>query len=260
MSFKGKSAIVTGSTSGIGLGIAMKFAHLGCNIVVNGFGDKDVINKIVADIKKLGVGAVYSPADMSKSNEIREMVELCHKEFKSVDILVNNAGIQYLAPITEFPDEKWDQIISINLSSAFHSMKAAIPYMRKGKFGRIINIASAHGLVGSEHKAAYCSAKHGLLGLTKVVALETALENITCNAICPGWVLTPLVEKQIAEMAKEKNISIAQAQTELLSEKQPSLAFATPDEIGEMAAFLASDAARQVRGSAFSIDGGWVSR
>ena len=257
---KGKSAIVTGSTSGIGLGIATKFAQLGCNIMLNGFGDQAEINKIIDTIKALGVKVSYSSADMSKAEEIRAMVELCHKEFGSVDILVNNAGIQHVAPIEEFPEEKWDKILAINLSSSFHSIKAALKYMRQGKFGRIINISSAHGIVGSEHKAAYCSAKHGMLGLTKVIALETALENITCNAICPGWVLTPLVEKQIEQMAKEKNVSIEQAKKDLLSEKQPSLAFATPEEIGEMAAYLASDAAKQVRGSIFSIDGGWVTR
>lgn len=257
---QGKSAIVTGSTSGIGLGIATKYARLGCNIILNGFGDQSEINKIIEEIKALGVKVAYSAADMSKPEDIRGMVELCYKEFGSVDILVNNAGIQHVAPIEDFPEEKWDKIIAINLSSSFHSIKAALKYMRQGKFGRIINIASAHGLVGSAHKAAYCAAKHGILGLTKVITLETALENITCNAICPGWVLTPLVEKQIEQMAKEKNISIDQAKTELLSEKQPSLAFATPEEIGEMAAYLASDAARQVKGSIFSIDGGWVSR
>ena len=257
---KGKSAIITGSTSGIGLGIATIFAERGCNILVNGFGDQGEINKIVEDLKKKGVKAIYNNADMSKPEEIRAMVEACHKEFGSVDILVNNAGIQYVAEVVDFPEAKWDQIIAINLSSAFHSIKAALPHMKKSGFGRIINIASAHGLVGSEHKAAYCAAKHGLLGLTKVVALEMARENITCNAICPGWVLTPLVEKQIESSAKEKNISVDQAKLELLAEKQPSLAFATPAEIGEMAAYLASDAAKQVRGATFSIDGGWTSR
>ena len=257
---KGKSAIVTGSTSGIGLGIATKFAKLGCNIVLNGFGDKSDIDKIVAELTALGVKVVHSPADMSKPDEIRGMVDLCYKEFNSVDILVNNAGIQHVAKIEDFPEDKWDKILSINLSSAFHSMKAALKYMRQGKFGRIINISSAHGLVASEHKAGYCAAKHGLIGLTKVVALETALENITSNAICPGWVLTPLVEKQIEQIAKEKNISIEEAKKDLLADKQPSFAFATAEEIGEMAAYIASDAARQVRGSVFSIDGGWVSR
>jgi len=257
--YTGKSAIITGSTSGIGLGIATKFAQLGCNIVLNGFGDKAEIDKSIKELKDLGVGVVYSPADMTKPDEIRGMVDLCYKEFKSVDILVNNAGIQHVAKIEDFSEEKWDQILAINLSSSFHSIKAALKYMRQSKFGRIINVASAHALVASEHKAAYCSAKHGLIGLTKVVALETALENITCNAICPGWVLTPLVEKQIAQSAKEKNISIEQAKINLLAEKQPSLAFVTPEEIGEMAAYIASDAARQVRGSIFSIDGGWVS-
>ena len=257
---KGKSAIITGSTSGIGLGIATILAGKGCNIMINGFGDMAEINKIIDNIKKQGVKAIYCPADMSKADDIKGMVELCKKEFGSVDILVNNAGIQHVAPIVDFPEAKWDQIISINLTSAFHSIKAAIPHMKKGGFGRIINIASAHALVGSEHKAAYCSAKHGLLGLTKVVALEMALDNITCNAICPGWVLTPLVEKQIAANAKAKNISIAEANHELLAEKQPSLQFATPEEIGEMVAYLASDAAKQVRGSILSIDGGWTSK
>jgi 3-hydroxybutyrate dehydrogenase len=197
---------------------------------------------------------------MTKPDEIRDMVELSQQEFRSVDILVNNAGIQHVAPIEAFPEEQWDKIISINLSSAFHATKAALKYMRLGKFGRIINIASAHGLVASKEKSAYCAAKHGLIGLTKVIALETALENITCNAICPGWVLTPLVQKQIAKIAQDNNISLEAAQKDLLSEKQPSLAFATPEEIGEMAAYLASDAAKQVRGSVFSIDGGWTSR
>ena len=257
---KGKSAIVTGSTSGIGLGIATILAERGCNIVLNGFGDQAEINKIIEELKKQNVKVLYSNADMSKSTEVKAMVELCYKEFGSVDILVNNAGIQHVAAIIDFPEDKWDKVLSINLSSAFHSIKAAIPYMQKKGFGRIINIASAHGLVGSEHKSAYCAAKHGLLGLTKVVALEMAREDITCNAICPGWVLTPLVEKQIEASAKEKNISVEEAKTLLLAEKQPSLAFATPLEIGEMVAYLSSDAAKQVRGATFSIDGGWTSR
>jgi 3-hydroxybutyrate dehydrogenase len=257
---KAKSAIITGSTSGIGLGIANVLADKGYNIMVNGFGDKNEINKIVEDLNKKKIKAIYSPADMSKGDEIKKMVDLCAKELGSVDVLVNNAGIQHVAHIVDFPEAKWDQILAINLSSAFHSIKAALPHMRKQNFGRIINIASAHGLVGSEGKSAYCAAKHGLLGLTKVTALETALENITCNAICPGWVLTPLVEKQIENNAKSKNISIAEASKELLAEKQPSMQFATPGEIGEMVAYLVSDAAKQVRGGTFSIDGGWTVR
>ncbi|HYC13623.1 MAG TPA: 3-hydroxybutyrate dehydrogenase, partial [Stellaceae bacterium] len=225
---KGKNAVVTGSTSGIGLGIAHALAAQGCGIMLNGFGDKAQIDKIRQDFATMhGIKSGYSAADMSKPGDIREMIQQAEKELGSVDVLVNNAGIQFTAPVEEFPDDKWDAIIAINLCASFHAIKAALPGMKRRKFGRIINIASAHGLVASTHKVAYVSAKHGLVGMTKVVAVEAANDGITCNAICPGWVLTPLVDKQIQASAKDKGTSYEAAKNALLSEKQPMLQFTT---------------------------------
>ncbi len=256
---KGKSAIVTGSTSGIGLGIAEAFAAEGINILFNGFGDKAEIDKVVADTaKKFGVKTAYSAADMSKPADIAAMVKQAEDTFGSVDILVNNAGIQFTANTEDFPDEKWDAIIAINLSAAFHATKAALPGMKKRKWGRIINIASAHGLVASAQKVAYVAAKHGIVGMTKVVALETAQLGITANAICPGWVLTPLVQKQIVDNAKKKGITEDQAKEELLEAKQPTMKFTTPEQIGGLALFLCSPSADNITGTTHSIDGGWT--
>ena len=258
---KGKVAVVTGSTSGIGLGIARSLARNGADMLLNGFGDKAEIDRLkVALADEFGVKVYYSPADMSKPNEVAIMIQYATTALGRVDILVNNAGIQHTAPIESFPPEKWDAIIAINLSSAFHAIRALMPQLKIRNWGRIINIASAHGLVASEHKAAYVAAKHGLIGLTKVVALETATTGITCNAICPGWVLTPLVQKQINDRAAQAKISVDQAKAELLSEKQPSKEFATPEQMGELAAFLCSDAASQIRGVAIPVDGGWTAQ
>ena len=258
---KGKAAVVTGSTSGIGLGIARALGAQGANIMLNGFGDRKAIEALMAELRaQYQVEVDYSVADMARPEQVSEMVEQCIARFGGVDILVNNAGIQHTAPVEEFPMEKWDQILAINLSSAFYSIKAALPHMRRSRWGRIINIASAHGLVASATKSAYVSAKHGLLGLTKVVALETVRSPITCNAICPGWVLTPLVQKQIDDAAARDGISSDEAKMRLLAEKQPSLEFATPEQIGAAAVFLCSSAADQIRGTSISIDGGWTAQ
>src|SRR5215475_6818887 len=247
MSLKGKSAIVTGSTSGIGQAIAECFAAEGCNVMLNGFGDAAAIEKLRADMaKKCGVNVAYHGADMSKPAQIADMVTKTNAAFGGVDILVNNAGIQFTAPVEKFPPEKWDAIIAINLSATFHAIHHALPLMKAKKWGRIINIASTHGLVASEHKVAYVAAKHGILGLTKVVGVETANHGITCNAICPGWVLTPLVQKQIEARAKAENIRVEDAKNELIREKQPMLEFSTPEQIGALAVYLASDAAATV--------------
>jgi 3-hydroxybutyrate dehydrogenase len=258
---KGKTAIVTGSTSGIGLGMARALAAAGCDIMLNGFGEASAIEHERAQIAKdFGVRAAFNAADMAKPAEIVKMVQAATGELGRVDILVNNAGIQHTAPIEDFPIERWDAVIAINLSSSFHAIRAVIPQMRKRNWGRIINIASAHGLVASADKAAYVAAKHGLIGLTKVVALETATTGITCNAICPGWVLTPLVEKQINERASREKISVEQARIDLLSEKQPSHEFATPEQIGALTVFLCSEAATQICGAALPVDGGWTAQ
>ncbi len=258
---KGKAAIVTGSTSGIGLGIARALASEGAAIMLNGFGDKAEIEKLRQEVAKThGVAVSYSAADMSKPGDIREMVQQAAKELGSVDVLVNNAGIQFVAPVEEFPEDKWNAIIAINLSAAFHAIKAALPLMKQRRWGRIINIASAHGLVANEEKVAYVSAKHGIVGMTKVVAIEAANHGVTCNAICPGWVLTPLVEKQIEARAQAQNIAVEKAKNDLLSEKQPMLQFTSPEEIGALAVYLASDAAATVTGIAMPIDGGWVAQ
>ena len=258
---KGKTALVTGSTSGIGLATARALAADGANIVINGFGDKADIEKERAGLEKdFGIKATYSAADMSKPAEIAEMIATAEKTFGALDVLVNNAGIQHVANIEDFPTEKWDAIIAINLSSAFHGIRAAMPGMKKRKWGRIINIASAHGLVASGQKVAYVAAKHGIIGMTKVVALEAANNGVTCNAICPGWVLTPLVQKQIDDRAKASGKSVREAEIALLSEKQPMHSFTKPESIGALTVFLCSDAAATITGSAYSIDGGWVAQ
>jgi len=258
---KGKVAAVTGSTSGIGLGIARALAAQHADILLNGFGDPAEVKKLQTSLAgEYGIKVAYSSADMSKPADIAGMVAQATNELGRVDILVNNAGIQYTAPVHEFPPERWDAIIAINLSAAFHASRAALPQMLARNWGRIINIASAHGLVASTHKAAYVAAKHGIMGLTKVTALETATTGITCNAICPGWVLTPLVQKQIDAVAKEESLPAEKAKMKLLAEKQPSLEFATPEQIGDVAAFLCSDAAAQIRGIGLPVDGGWTAQ
>ena len=248
MNLKGKVALVTGSTSGIGLGIARALAAEGATLMLNGFGDAAEIEKLRAGLK-----GRYHAADMAKPGDVRGLIEHTIAELGRLDVLVNNAGIQHVAPVEEFPDERWDAVLAINLSASFHAIKAALPGMRQRGWGRIINIASAN-------KAAYVATKHGLVGLTKVVALETAATGITCNAICPGWVLTPLVQKQIDELAVREKISGDEAKRRLLAEKQPSGEFATPEQIGALAVFLCSQAASQIRGASFSIDGGWTAQ
>jgi 3-hydroxybutyrate dehydrogenase len=258
---KGKTALVTGSTSGIGLGIARSLAEQGSHILLNGFGDANEIAALQADMtKEFGVKVLYHNADMSKPAEIEAMMHFAADKFGMVDVLVNNAGIQYVANIEDFPVEKWDAILAINLTSAFHTTRLALPAMKTKNWGRIINIASAHGLVASAQKSAYVAAKHGLVGFTKVTALETAHSGITCNAICPGWVLTPLVQKQVEARAQQNGVSVEQAKRDLLLEKQPSGEFVTPEELGALAVFMCSDAARQVRGVAWNMDGGWVAQ
>ena len=259
--FKGKTALVTGSTSGIGLGIAKALARQGANIVMNGFGDVDGPK---AEIAALGVQVAHHNADMSRPAEIEAMMKFAAAQFGRVDILVNNAGIQHVARIENFPPERWDAVIAINLSSAFHATRLALPAMLAANgghgWGRIINVASAHGLVGSPEKSAYVAAKHGLVGLTKVTALENATTGVTCNAICPGWVLTPLVQKQVDAKAAAQGISNEAAKNQLLGEKEPSMQFTTPDELGELAVFFCSAAGNNVRGVAWNMDGGWVAQ
>ena len=258
---RGKAAIVTGSTSGIGLGVARALAAGGADILLNGFGDQASIEGLVSEMRNQYRNKVaYSGADMSKPGEVAAMVAQAARELGRVDILVNNAGIQHTAPVEEFAAEKWDAVLAINLSAAFHAIRAALPQMKARNWGRIVNIASTHGLVASTHKVAYVAAKHGVLGMTKVVALETARSGITCNAICPGWVLTPLVQKQIDERAAKEGIPVERAKVELLAEKQPSLEFATPEQIGAAVAFLCSEAAAQIRGVALPVDGGWTAQ
>ncbi|MEI6384189.1 MAG: 3-hydroxybutyrate dehydrogenase [Betaproteobacteria bacterium] len=254
---KGKKALVTGSTSGIGLGIALCLAQKGADIMLNGFGDTQ---GPIAEIKKTGVQVWHHGADMSETSEIEDMMAFAQKKMGGVDILVNNAGIQHVANIEDFPVAKWDAIISINLSSSFHTSRLAIPYMRQKNWGRIINVASVHGLVASAQKSAYVAAKHGLVGLTKVTALETATTGITCNAICPGWVLTPLVQKQVDAKTASSGMSNEDAIRQLLDEKEPSLQFTTPKELGELAAFFCSEAGNNIRGAAWNMDGGWAAQ
>jgi 3-hydroxybutyrate dehydrogenase len=256
---KGKTALVTGSTSGIGLGYARALAGQGANVTLNGFGNKDAIEQLRVGIEKeFGVRAFYSPADMSKPEEIADMVHATEKTFGSLDILINNAGVQYVAPIEEFPIEKWNQIIAINLSSAFHTIRAAVPGMKSRKWGRIINTASAHSLVASPFKVAYVSAKHGLAGLTKTVALEVATFGITVNCISPGYVWTPLVEAQIPDTMKARGMTEEQVKRDVLLAAQPTKEFVTIDEVASLAVYLWSDAAKAITGANLSIDGGWT--
>ncbi len=257
---KGKTALVTGSTSGIGLAIARALARQGANIMLNGFGDAALVDRLKKEIAAGGVRVEFNPADMTQPAQIEALVKDTAARLGSVDILVNNAGIQHVAPIDQFPAERWDAVIAINLSSSFHTIKHALPIMKRAGWGRIINIASSHGLVASADKVAYVAAKHGIVGLTKVVALETARTKITCNAICPGWVLTTLVQKQIDARAAEQKIPPEQAKLALVGDKHPSAEFVTPEQIGELAVFLCSDAAQQIRGSSYSIDGGWTAQ
>ena len=258
---KGKNALVTGSTSGIGLGIACALAAKGCNIMLNGFGDPGAIERIRCELAEVnGVTVAYSCADMARPDDIAGLVEQTGQLLGGVDILVNNAGIQHTAPVEEFPPERWDAIIAINLSSAFHTINHALPLMRKSGWGRIINTASVHGLVASVNKAAYVTAKHGLVGLTKVVALETAGTGITCNAICPGWVRTELVEPQIVARAKSLGVAIEEGGRSMLAEKQPSRQFVTVEQLGEVVLFLCSPAASQITGVALPVDGGWTAQ
>jgi 3-hydroxybutyrate dehydrogenase len=254
---QGKTALVTGSTSGIGLGIAKALAKQGANIVLNGFGDATGPQ---AEIAALGVKVAYHGADMSKASEIEAMMKFAADTFGHVDILVNNAGIQHVAKIEDFPIERWDSIIAINLSSAFHATRLALPAMKAANWGRIINVASIHGLVGSAEKSAYVAAKHGVFGLTKVTALENATTGVTCNAICPGWVLTPLVQKQVDAKAAAMGLSNEEAQKVLLQEKEPSMQFTTPEELGDLAVFFCSPAGNNVRGVAWNMDGGWTAQ
>jgi len=256
---KGKNAVVSGSTSGIGLAIARAMAKDGANVMLNGFGAAADIEKERAAIEsEFRVKAIYSPADMTKPAEIAAMIKTAETTLGSVDVLVNNAGIQHVAPVEEFPIEKWDQIIAINLSSAFHLVRAAVPGMKARKWGRIINIASAHGLVASPFKSAYVAAKHGMLGLTKTTALEVAEMGITCNAICPGYVWTPLVEAQLDDQAKAHNMTKEQVIHDVLLAQQPNKRFATVEEMGALAAFLCTDAAASITGTALPVDGGWT--
>ena len=258
---KGKTALVTGSTSGIGLGIAKALARQGANIVLNGFGDVNGPRaEVLAAGQAAGAQVAYHGADMSRAADIEDMMKYSASQFGRVDILVNNAGIQHVASIEDFPVERWDAIIAINLTSAFHTSRLALPAMQAANWGRIINVASVHGLVGSAQKSAYVAAKHGIVGLTKVTALENAASGVTCNAICPGWVLTPLVQKQVDAKAAERGISNEEAKRLLLGEKEPSMQFTTPDELGDLALFFCSPAANNVRGVAWNMDGGWTAQ
>jgi 3-hydroxybutyrate dehydrogenase len=258
---KNKIALITGSTSGIGWGVATSLAREGCHIALNGLATAEQAQTLQNTLEKeFNVRTFFSPADMSSPAAIRQMFADIKKHLGDVDILVNNAGIQHVAEIENFPAEKWDAILAINLSSAFHTVQAALPEMKKKNWGRIINIASVHGLVASAQKVAYVAAKHGIVGLTKTVALETARTGITCNAICPGWVLTPLVQKQIDDQAAKLGLSETESRQKLLSEKQPSLEFVTPEQIGDTVAFLCSPTAQQIRGVALNMDGGWLAQ
>ena len=254
---KGKTALVTGSTSGIGLGIAKALARQGANIVLNGFGD---VEGPQAQVRSLGVKVAYHAADMTKPAEIEDMMKYAAAQFGRVDILVNNAGIQHVAPVEDFPPERWNAIIAINLSSAFHTSRLALPAMKAANWGRIINVSSVHGLVASAQKSAYVTAKHGLVGLTKVIALENATTGVTCNAICPGWVLTPLVQQQVDAKAAANGWTNEEATKQLLGEKEPSLQFTTPEELGDLAVFFCSPAGNNIRGVAWNMDGGWAAQ
>lgn len=261
MMLNGKTALVTGSTSGIGLGIAHAFAKAGCNVVLNGLGNADDIAALVDQFNQdYDAKTVFLGADLMNVSEIEKLMADAAAEFGGVDILVNNAGIQHVAPMEDFAPEKWDQVIALNLSACFHTTRLALPYMKEKNWGRIINVASAHGLVASVNKAAYVAAKHGVLGMTKVCALETAETGITANSICPGWVRTELVEKQIEKRAAESGRTVEEEARDLLTEKQPSKEFVTPAQLGEAAIFLASDAASQMTGTSLSMDGGWTAQ
>ena len=261
MILKGRSAVVTGSTSGIGMGIARALAAQGANVMINGFGDAAAIRDLRLEVERAhGVKAIHSGADMASPPQIHTMIAEAEQIFGAVDIVVNNAGIQHVAPVDEFPPEKWDAIIAVNLSAAFHAIRAALPGMKRRGWGRVINIASAHGLVASPFKSAYIAAKHGLVGLTKTVALETARQGITCNAVCPGYVLTPLVDKQIDDQAKVHRIPRAQVIDQVILERQPSKAFVQVEEVAALTVFLCSDAAASITGAPISIDGGWVAQ
>jgi 3-hydroxybutyrate dehydrogenase len=258
---KGKVAVITGSTSGIGQAIAEVFAREGASIVLNGFGDKGAIEALRARVEKdSGAKAIYDAADMARPAEIKAMIQRAASELGGVDILVNNAGIQHVAPVDEFPEDKWDAIIAVNLSSAFHATKHALPFMKKKRWGRIINIASAHGLVASPNKSAYIASKHGINGFTKAVAVETAEHGIRVNSICPGFVHTALVEKQIVDRARENSVSKDQAIRDIILAPQPTKEFVTVEQIAGTALFLCSPAADQVTGAQFSVDGGWTAR
>lgn len=260
-SLRGKTALVTGSTSGIGLGIAKTLAAQGANIILNGFGDAKFIESLQQNINHdYDVRTAYHDADMSKPDEIEAMMRFAEDKFGGVDILVNNAGIQHVASIVEFPVEKWDQIIAINLTACFHTTRLALPSMLAKNWGRIVNISSVHGLIASPNKSAYIAAKHGLIGLTKTTALETATTGITCNAICPAWVLTPLVQKQVDDRAAQEGLSDAEMKHRMLIEKQPSGEFVTPEQLGGVVAFLCSEAASQMRGASLPVDGGCVAQ
>lgn len=261
--FQGKTALVTGSTSGIGLAIAEALAAQGANVILNGFGDSAGPRAAVeACAARAGFGGRvgFHDADMSVASRIEQLVEYANAEFDGIDILVNNAGIQHVASVEDFPVEKWDAILAINLTSAFHTTRLTLPRMKEKGFGRIINVASVHGLVASAGKAAYVAAKHGLVGFTKVTALETARTNVTCNAICPGWVLTPLVQKQIDDRAARDGVPVETAKIALLSEKQPSAEFVTPSQLAALVVFLCSEAGSQIRGVAWNMDGGWTAQ
>ena len=261
MTLTQKVAVVTGSTSGIGLGIARALAGAGADVVLNGFGEADAIEELRAGLAaEFGVRVGYHGADLSKPAEIAALIAHAEETFGSVDVLVNNAGIQHVAPVEDFPAERWDAVIALNLSAVFHGIQHALPGMKRRGWGRILNIASVHGHVASVNKSAYVAAKHGVVGLTKTVALETAGAGVTCNAICPGWVLTPLVQKQIDALATGKNIPEPQAKAELLGAKQPSGEFVTPEQLGGLAVFLCSDAAAQMTGSSLVMDGGWTAQ
>jgi 3-hydroxybutyrate dehydrogenase len=254
---QGKTALVTGSTSGIGLGIALRLAAQGANIVLNGFGEYETARAAIA---ALGVKVLYNGADMGKPEQITALMQAAEGEFGGVDILVNNAGIQFVANVEDFPPERWDAIIAINLTSAFHTTRLALPGMKARNWGRVLNVASTHGLVASAQKSAYVASKHGIIGFTKALALETATTGVTANAICPGWVLTPLVQKQIDDRAAKEGMPVERAKRELLAEKQPSLQFTTPEQLGDLAVFLCSPAADNLRGTAINVDGGWLAQ